>query len=181
MSRRRPEEPAPVPLIQVPSDFEAEFPGGSALATECFMNFGVVAGTVQGALTAFFGSEGIPSMAAFNVLTIVEGSPSPVAPSTIAQRMVVSRPTITGILDTLERKHLIRRAPSRDDARMKVVSLTASGRATVRRMLPLVHDFERRVLGGLTVDRQRQLLDLLARMQQHLGQLAPEVTPGIRD
>jgi len=171
----------PPPFVRVAPGFEDEFPDASPLATECFMNFGVVAGTVQAALTALFASHGVPSLGAFNVLTILEGADGPLAPSTIAERMVVSRPTITGLLDTLEARRLVERRAHRTDGRRRVVVLTRRGRATVERLLPTVHAFERDVLSCFDGAEQQQLLDLLAKLEHHLVARFPHTEAGIRE
>jgi DNA-binding MarR family transcriptional regulator len=123
---------------------------------------------------------GVPSMGAFNVLTIVGGARGPIAPSVVAARMVVSRPTVTGLLDTLERRGLVERRAHGTDGRMKLVDLTDEGRRLVAEMLPVVHRFEKEVMGCLDETRQRALLGLLTSLQHHL----PTVTDlplGIRD
>lgn len=165
----------------MPRDFEDEFDGASALATECFMNFGMVAGTVQAAFARLLASRGVPSLGAFNVLTILEGEGAALPPSVIASRMVVSRPTITGLLDTLEHRGLVRRVAHESDGRMLLAELSTVGRASVRRLLPLVHAFEKDVVDGLDRAQQRDLLGLLAILEQHLGAIAPDVAMGIRD
>ena len=172
---------SPAPAIRVPADFESEFEDASALATECFMNFGVVAGSVQAALGALLERHGVPSLGAFNVLTIVEGADGPVAPSVVAARMVVSRPTVTGLLDTLERRGLVERRAHRADGRMRTVVLTQKGRRLVRRLLPVVHRFERDVIGGLDRSQQESLLAILGSLQYHLPTVLGDVPLGIRD
>ncbi|MDQ1397796.1 MAG: hypothetical protein QOG64_3055, partial [Acidimicrobiaceae bacterium] len=81
------------PMISVPATFEDEWPSGSALATECCMNLGVLAGGATGAMQALVDRHGVPSLAAFNVLAILEGAAMALPPSVIADRMLVSRAT----------------------------------------------------------------------------------------
>src|SRR4051794_32330341 len=114
-------------MVRVPPGIEQEFPGSSALATECFLNIGMLAGGVKAAVQQLIQAHGLPSMAAFNVLTVLEGARPPLSPSTIAERMMVSRPTITGLLDSLERRHLVKRASHKGDGRMRMVTITADG------------------------------------------------------
>ncbi|HET6874106.1 MAG TPA: helix-turn-helix domain-containing protein, partial [Acidimicrobiales bacterium] len=99
----------PEPIVQVPSGFDEEFPDASRLATETFLNVGILVGTVQAVVDKLVTREGLPSAAAFNVLSVLGGDAEPLRPSVIAERMMVTRATITGLLDTLERRGLVRR------------------------------------------------------------------------
>jgi DNA-binding MarR family transcriptional regulator len=169
------------PHIRVPPGFDEEFPEGSALATECFMNFGALAGAVVATVQRLVDEYGLPSVAAFNVLAIVDGAGGSVPPSIVAERMLVSRATITGVLDSLERRDLARRAIHPDDGRMRQVEITPAGRRLVRRLVPAVHKFERDLMTALDDGELARLLGQLARLQQRLHALAPEApfkTPG---
>ena len=95
---------------RVPDGFADEFPDGSALATEVFLNLGVLSGGIRSAAEGLLRSHGITSMAAFNVLTVVGGDADPLQPSQIAERMMVTWATTSGLLDALERRGLIERS-----------------------------------------------------------------------
>src|SRR5690242_21403426 len=94
----------PEPFFRTPPGFEWD-----ALATECFINYGLLAGGVLSALDALIKAAGAPSMAAFNVLAVLDGAGEPLNPSTIAERLLVARATTTGVVDSLERHGLVRR------------------------------------------------------------------------
>lgn len=51
----------------------------------------------------------------------------------LGDRACISKGTLTGVLDRLERKHLIRRRPSKEDRRVMNVSLSLEGDALFRR------------------------------------------------
>jgi DNA-binding MarR family transcriptional regulator len=76
--------------------------------------------------------------------------------------MVATRPTVTGILHTLERLGLITRQPHGSDGRMRLVCLTDEGRDLIRSVLPEVHRFEEELLSGLDRSEQIDLLHGLA-------------------
>lgn len=169
------------PLVVLPPGFEDEFPDASALATECFLNVGLLTGGVQGATERLLQELGLHSLSAFNVLTVVHGAGGPLPPSVIADRMVVSRATVTGLVDSLERRGLVERRGDRRDGRMRVVALTRRGKGVTERLLPELHRFERDLLAALTEGEQRQLLRLVAKLQHHLPSVAPGAVLGIRD
>ena len=64
----------------------------------------------------------------------------------LARRMGVSRPTVSGVTDTLERRGLVERRGHADDARRRTVALTGRRRAHVRGALPAL---QRRGVAGL--------------------------------
>jgi DNA-binding MarR family transcriptional regulator len=111
----------------VPENFEDEFPRGSALATEAFLNIGLLTGGVRNAFEQLIFDAGLPSMAAFNVLSVLAGDPEPLRPSVIADRVMVTRATTTGVLDSLEARGLISRDFHHADGRSRVIAITLSG------------------------------------------------------
>ena len=63
------------------------------------------------------------------VLGILADAPDPLAPNEIAERLIISRATVTGLLDSLETRAYVRRTPHPTDRRMLLIELTESGRA----------------------------------------------------
>lgn len=59
------------------------------------------------------------------------------SPAELADRSGVSRATVTGVLDTLERAGLVMREPDLNDRRMVMVRLTPKGQDVIMRMLPV--------------------------------------------
>jgi DNA-binding MarR family transcriptional regulator len=169
----------PEPAIRVPASFDAEYPDGDRLSTEVFLNIGVLAGAVRSAIERLVADRGLPSMAAFNVLSVLAGDPAPLRPSVVASRMMVTRATITGLLDSLARRGLVRRLASGDDGRTRPVSITPAGRRITTRLVPEMHRFERELLSVLDRDEREALLVVVARLQQRTAELAPGARAGI--
>jgi DNA-binding MarR family transcriptional regulator len=167
------EEPDP-PLVRVHADFHEEFPDASGSATECFLNLGYVATSMLSALNRLLGSAGVPSYRAFNALTVLAGADHPLPPSVVADHMVVTRPRVSGILDSLERRDLITRAPHGSDGRMRLVALTDRGREVVGQVLPEVHRFEARLFEVLAPGQQAGLLEMLALLADRLASMDPD-------
>jgi DNA-binding MarR family transcriptional regulator len=167
------------PAIRVPSSFDDEYPDGDRLSTEVFLNIGVLAGAVRSAIERLVADRGLPSMAAFNVLSVLAGDPAPLRPSVVASRMMVSRATITGLLDSLARRGLVRRLASGDDGRTRPVAITPAGRRIATRLVPEMHRFERELMSVLDRDEREALVDVVARLQQRTAELAPAARAGI--
>ena len=120
----------------------------------CVLNAYVLASLVEHASQAWLKEEGLPSLTAFNVLTVLHGAGQPLQPSTISERMMVTRGTLTGILDTLERAGLARRQRHTGDGRMRWVTLTRKGQAMVDTLRPRIHAAERRLVADVSADEQ---------------------------
>ena len=168
------------PAVRIPASFDEEFPSASRSATEAFLNIGLLVGAVRGAVEAMVVTEGLPSMASFNVLSVLDGDPKPLRPSVIAQRMMVTRATITGLLDSLETRGLVTRHAGTTDGRSRDVALTAAGRRVAQRLVPRMHDFERDLMSVLTDRQLGELLAMIAALQRRIGELAPDSPLGIR-
>jgi DNA-binding MarR family transcriptional regulator len=65
-----------------------------------------------------------------------EGFQNPRTPAELAEMTGVTRATMTGLIDTLERDGLVKREPDPVDRRMLSVRLTAKGEALLREILP---------------------------------------------
>lgn len=150
--------------IQVDPGIETSWPGADALATELAVNLHLLSGQLQAFSDAGCARHGVPSPAAFNVLTILHGAGQPLPPSVIAERMIVSRPTMTGIVRSLSRRGLVRVRAHPADRRMSLIELTADGHQTVRRMRPELHAAEKLWMSSLTRPEQLQLRALIAKL-----------------
>ena len=159
------------PIVRLDAGFEAEWPGASRLATECVLNLGMLGEQLAAFGEALARRHGVPSRAAFNVLAILAGADGPLPPSTIAERMVVSRPALTGVLGTLERRGMVRRLPHPTDGRMALLEPTARGLDAVAGLRPALHRAERAWLDCLSEVEQRALLRTSAAAGQHATSL----------
>jgi DNA-binding MarR family transcriptional regulator len=156
--------------VRVAEDFEDEFPGANALATECFLNLAYLGTAMLASLNRFLNGHGIPSYTGFNAMAVLAGAGEPVPPSVVTDRMIVTRPTVTGILGTLEKRGLVDRRAHATDARMHLVGLTAKGQELVRRVLPEVHRFERDFFGQLDEAQMQTLIATLHTVLQRVEQ-----------
>ena len=145
--------------------FEQEWPGAEALATECGLNLGDLNSQLKSFGEALVRRFRIPSIAAFNLLTILHGAAEPLPPSVIAERMIVSRPTMTGIRRTPEQRGLVRRMPHPTDQRMVLIALLPPGREAVEALRAALHQAEKQLMSRLKAGEQRDLLGFLAWLQ----------------
>jgi DNA-binding MarR family transcriptional regulator len=79
----------------------------------------------------------------------------------LALRMGVSRPTVSGVTDTLERRGLVERRAHADDGRLRTVALTAAGERTFEELFPRFNAEESLACAGLGSEERAQLAGLL--------------------
>ena len=148
-------------------DFEDEYPGASALATECYANIVRASDLLLGLHNRHTLDRYQLSPSARGVLAVVEGAGKPLEPTVIAERIMVTTASMTSLLDTLEKRGLVRRLPHPDDRRKLLVDITPDAQAIVDEFLPAMHARERDVIGAaLTASEQRTLLRCLAKLQR---------------
>lgn len=112
----------------------------------------------------------------FGVMMLLNRDPGkPVNPADLADRADVTRATMTGLIDTLERDGFVKREHAPDDRRMMLVQLTTKGRSFLDEILP---DYFRRVavlMSPLTAAERKTLVTLMGKIQQSL----PAATKGV--
>jgi DNA-binding MarR family transcriptional regulator len=92
----------------------------------------------------------------------------------LSDRLLVRPPSVTGVVDRLERAELVVRDESPTDLRAKHVRLTPKGRHLVERVLTVHGAQMDSVLAGLSPPEQTELHRLLKLLGQHLETLLAE-------
>ena len=155
------------PLVRVGRDFEDEYPGADALTTEVYANLWRAADLLMELHNRQTRDDYGLSASARQTLAIVEGAGEPLEPSVIAERLLTTTGSMTSLLDTLEKRGLIRRLPHPDDRRKLLVDVTPEAEAVIDELLPSLHAREREVISSaLSASEQRQLLRLVAKVQR---------------
>jgi DNA-binding MarR family transcriptional regulator len=81
----------------------------------------------------------------------------PIETRTIAEEGGFSKATLTGVLQTLEGKGLLKRDRGSGDKRLVVVTLTPKGRALMKKLFPDFNAHEQKVLGGFSEAEKKEL------------------------
>jgi DNA-binding MarR family transcriptional regulator len=100
----------------------------------------------------------------------------PRTPAELADAAGVTRATMTGLIDTLERDGFVKREPDPDDRRMMSVRLTAKGERFLNDFLPGHFKVIAEVMSPLSETERKTLVRLLGKLQQHIATLRPETT-----
>lgn len=89
----------------------------------------------------------------------------------LCNRVLTRPPSVSGVVDRLERLGLVAKIPAPGDLRSRRVRLTDSGRDLVRQALTHHAEWIGRVMQGLTSTEQRELARLLEKFGAHLEHL----------
>src|SRR5215475_1779544 len=102
------------------------------------------------------------SAAQCHVLHLIEPN-QPVPMGQIAERLACDASNVTGLVDRLESRGLVRRQPSAGDRRIKVLELTQAG-ARLRSVVMARMTEPPEILDRLSLEEQRELVRILKRL-----------------
>jgi DNA-binding MarR family transcriptional regulator len=149
-----------VPKFEILQQLAAEHPGLDATAVHTCVTLLRVASELTSMFDDHFARFGL-SQGRFTVLMVLRRHALGLSPAALAESAGVTRPTISGVLDTLQRDGLVERRPAAHDHRSSVVTLTAAAHRLMKRMLPVHFRRHAAIMAGLGVPERRKLVDLL--------------------
>ncbi|MGA7880149.1 MAG: MarR family transcriptional regulator [Terrimicrobiaceae bacterium] len=144
----------------------ARVPGADPAICQVFLNILHTGDVVSRGEAAFLARHGL-SQARLIVLVLLDSSENgSMRSSELAEHADVSRATITGLLDSLEKSGLIARTPDTRDRRASCVRITGKGEALLRTVQPLLFRWTESVLSALSARERGQLVALLRKTQR---------------
>ena len=155
-------------LIQIAPDFTKRYPGASPKATETAMNLVRTSERLVKRIADLIQPFDLTPSSGL-VLGILADFGGPLPPNKIAERLIISRASVTSLIDSLERRGYVRRSPHSTDRRMLLIELTDKGREVAHQFRLLVHQHQKAWLSVLTEQEQTQLIDTLHRLQDALN------------
>jgi DNA-binding MarR family transcriptional regulator len=153
--------------IQMPADFYDQTPDANVLATEAVMNTMRTADLLFDQIGRLLRPLHV-SAAGGLVLGVLRDHGS-MTPSELGERLIVTRATVTGLLDSLERRGFVRRSANPADRRSLVVEITPAGLAVTQELRSIVHRQEKAWMAGLSEPELRSYIELLHRIQDSVG------------
>jgi DNA-binding MarR family transcriptional regulator len=96
----------------------------------------------------------------------------------LAERLEMPPSRMVGVVDGLEKRHLLERRPDPEDRRIRALHLTAKGRETLKEAAEVAIEYERRLCSSLDPSEREQLIDLLQKVQEGQTELRG-VHPGL--
>lgn len=104
----------------------------------------------------------------FDILAQLERHDGPMSMGDLSKRLMVSNGNVTGLIDRLAGEGLVERAPSPDDRRVQMVSLTSKGAKTFAEMAKNHRIWVGEMMSGLSAREMNDLYDLLARLKESI-------------
>ena len=117
------------------------------------------------------------SQGRFTVLMLLH-RPQSCTPAGLADESNVTRATMTGLIDTLEKDGLVVREADPDDRRTLHVLLTARGQAFIEKILPEYFRVVSAIIEPLNAAEQKDLVRLLQKIQQEAELRRNREAPG---
>jgi len=155
-----------------------EFPDLDPSACEAFLNLLHTGDEGFRVMESNFARHNI-TQGRFGVLMILwkncgsGGREAALSPAELADRTGVTRATMTGLVDTLERDGLVTRAPDAQDRRMMAVCLTEKGRTVLHEILPGHFQRMAALMQALSESERKTLVRLLHKIQGQAAVISP--------
>jgi DNA-binding MarR family transcriptional regulator len=156
-----------MPKIQMLKDFYDQTPDANVAATEAVMNTIRTADMLFDRIGRLLRPLGV-SAAGGLALGILRDHGT-MSPSELGERLIVTRATVTGLLDSLERRGFVSRSANPADRRSLLVEVTPAGLAVVQELRTIVHRNERDWMSVLSDAELRTYIDLMHRIQDRLA------------
>ena len=153
-----------------------EFPDLDPSATEAFLHLLRCGDGAYGAIETHLAAKGL-SQGRFSVLMTFwracrnnHNCGQTLSPAELADRTGVTRATITGLVDSLERDGLVTRTPDPADRRMSSVRLTSKGEQLLGEILPSHFQRMAWLLAPLSEEERQTMFRLLSKISERAAE-----------
>jgi len=158
--------------IRMPDDFYEQTPDANVLATEAVMNTIRTADMLFDLIGRLLRPLNV-SAAGGLVLGILRDH-GRMSPSEIGDRLTVTRATVTGVVDSLERRGFVRRSANPADRRSLIVEITPLGLTVLQQVRTIIHRHEKAWLSALSDTEIRTYIESLQRIQDGVAAVSDD-------
>ncbi len=155
--------------IEMPPDFYDQTPEGNVAATEAVMNTIRTADMLFDRIGRLLRPLNV-SAAGGLVLGLLRDRGA-MSPSELGDRLIVTRATVTGLLDSLERYGFVSRTANPVDRRSLVVDITPAGLRVLKELRTLIHRHEKAWMSVFSEEDLRAYIGRLHQIQDSLGEV----------
>ena len=141
------------------------YPTLEVSSVEACLAFLQTAAEIDAAMEIHFSRYGLSRGKFTMLMQLLQAGDHCLTPSECAARSGVTRGTITGLLDGLERDGWVRRQPHKRDRRRLTIQLTQSGRQRLDEMLPDHFCRTSGLMAQFTNPEKKMLTKLLAKLR----------------
>ncbi|MGC5324740.1 MarR family winged helix-turn-helix transcriptional regulator [Brevibacillus sp. SYSU BS000544] len=150
-----------LPTRQVLNEVATRYPGTDVSAVETLMVLMRTSRDIFTEMESRLSSYGISQGKVALLLLLFRNKGDRLTPSELADKAGVTRGTITGLIDGLERDGLIERKHHSSDRRMITIHLTDAAYELIERFLPTHFKNAELLMSELTLEERETLIDLL--------------------
>jgi DNA-binding MarR family transcriptional regulator len=161
-----------LPTPEILDKFAQRYPDADVSAVAAFLHLLRVATDLSGALDSCLSQHGLLQGRWWVLILLMREDDGMSAPSTLAEKAGVSRATMTGLLDSLERDGLVERIFDAADRRRVSIRLTPAGQAKLDEVMPDYYRRLRQLMAGFSDAEKNVLHSMLERLHQRQGMLA---------
>lgn len=134
------------------------------------------ADTIWNASRVFFERWGL-SPSQFNILNLLRLHPEGMSQTELSTELVVHRSNVTGLVDRLEKRHLLHRTEVAEDRRAYRVVLTPEGAKLLEEVVPLYYAEAERVWDTLSATRAAQIIGDLQQVARNAETMVRKTQP----
>jgi DNA-binding MarR family transcriptional regulator len=157
-----------LPKFETMRECAQRYPELDLTATQTSLVLLRVASDVIAAMDEELAGHGI-SQGRFTILMLLENCSQPsLSPSDLAEMSGVSRASVSGLLDGLEKAGMVRRGADLRDGRGRPVRITAKGKRFLEKMLPAHFTWLARVMQNLSQKERHQLIELVGKIDPNV-------------
>lgn len=155
-----------VPRYECLHEAAAQVPGLEPSTCEVFLNILHTGDVVSRAEASFLSEHGLNQARLIILMLLDKAETGSLRSSDLADLAKVSKATITGLLDTLEKSALIARAVDPQDRRASRVKITEKGETLLEKVQPRLFRWTADMLSCLSLTERHQLVALLQKAQE---------------
>lgn len=153
-----------LPSQVVLEKFSARYPEADTSAITSFLQLLRVASDLSMALDACLSQHGLLQGRWWVLILLMREDNHMSLPSVLAEKAGVSRPTMTGLIDGLEREQLVARVFDKDDRRKVSIKLTEQGQAKLDQVMPDYYSRLRLCMAAVSEDERTLLNGILHKL-----------------
>lgn len=155
-----------LPSQEILAKFAARYPEADVTAIASFLMLLRVATDLSLALDACLSKHGLLQGRWWVLILLMREPDLTATPSVLADKLGVTRASMTGLLDGLEQSGLVQRIAMPEDRRSLRIQLTAAGQAKLDAVMPDYYSRLRLCMQGLSAQQRSDLQAILSAIDQ---------------
>lgn len=156
-----------LPDAHILNKFADRYPDADVARVLQFLTFLRVATDVSSGLDRYLGAHDLLQGRWWVLILLMREADASSSPSRLAEQAGVSRATMTGLLDGLQRDKLVTRMVAPADRRQSLVKLTPKGQAKLDEVMPEYYRRVKQLMTVLSDEEGETLMKILNKLSQH--------------